>query len=178
MTADNHRKAANDNSATLDGRPAEFDARVMAYLPGMRKLAAKLLRDRDERSDLVTDTIIHCLKNWRSYREDGGFWNWIYWSMRGVHSNKLAADQRRPRIVEDPEGYIIGSRCTNPTQISHVELSQTLDTMNTREGAILLRRAMTDDTLLEIAADMGISKERVRQLETQERERLLAARAA
>jgi RNA polymerase sigma factor (sigma-70 family) len=144
----------------------------------MRKLAAKLLRDKDERADLVTDTIIHCLGHWRGYREDGGFWNWIYWCMRGVHSNKRMQRDRHPRLVEDPDGAIMDSRYTSPSQITHVELSQTLDTMNTRAGKVLLRRAMTDDTLLEIAADMGISKERVRQLETQERERLLAARAA
>ncbi|MBX5010866.1 sigma-70 family RNA polymerase sigma factor [Rhizobium lentis] len=164
-------EAANDN------RPAEFDARVMQYKQGLEALASKLTNTKEEREDLVTDTIIYCLGHWRSFRPEGGFYNWLYWSMRGVLSLRRDAARRQLKIVADEDGRLLAGRAVDPSQIHHVELVETLETMDTREGQILLRRVMTDDKLHEIGADLGISKERVRQLEEQERDRL-RARAA
>jgi RNA polymerase sigma factor (sigma-70 family) len=145
----------------------------MEYLPGMRKLAGKYRRDREQRDDLVTDTIAKCLETWENYREDGGFWNWIYWAMRGVMSKERDARKRKLRIVDDPEGHWAATIGMAPTQLKHVELSQTLDEMKGREGDILMRRAM-GERLCEIGATLGVCKERVRQIEKRERQRLIA----
>ncbi|MBB5664772.1 RNA polymerase sigma factor (sigma-70 family) [Rhizobium leguminosarum] len=160
----NQYTAANDNP---EGRPPEFDARIMQYKRGLEALARKLTRNAEEREDLVTDTIIYCLRNWRGYREDGGFYNWMYWSMRGVLSLRRDATRRRLAIVDDPEGRLMAMRGTLPTQMDHVELTQTLAAMSERGGDVVIRRAM-GETLPVIAADLGVTAERVRQIEEKE----------
>lgn len=170
----NQYTAVNDNP---DARPAAFDKRLMEYVPGLTVLARKLTRSPAEREDLVTDTIIYCLAHWTTYREDGGFWNWLYWSMRGVLSSRRDAATRCLRIVDDADGKLLAGRHVDATQITHLELVQTLETMNTRAGNIVIRRAM-GDTLGEIGADIGVRAERVRQIEAKELNRLQTARAA
>lgn len=156
---------ANDNQ-----RPAEFDARVMAYVPGLRNLANKLGLRGEAAEDLVTDTIIEALERWQNYREGGGFWNWLYWTMRGKHTN--ARDKRQlpmtDKSLEDVD-YLLGSRAT---QEGYAELSKVLSNMTGRKGAVPLRRAM-GETLQEIGETIGVGRERVRQIEEGERARLL-----
>ena len=156
--------AANDNTM----RPAEFDARLMSYLPGIRNQARKMV-PVELREDLVTDTFIYCLENWRKYREDGGFWNWVCWGMRGIRSNNA---QRKSRISEAGEGEEYRNASVPATQHDHADLSLVLAKLSgTRASEALLRRAMGEG-LSEIAADMGVSTERVRQISEEERTRL------
>lgn len=158
-------------------RPASFDAKLMKYRPGLLVLAAKFTTTSEERHDLVTDTIIYCLRNWQSFREDGGFWSWLYWSMRGVVSNKKDAVKARITLVQDSDGVLAARRGVAPTQLDYVDLCQTLRKMNTRAGGVVMRRAM-GDTLPEIGSDIGVTAERVRQIEEKERKRLMRGRAA
>lgn len=164
----------SNNNHNVECRPASFDAKLMQYRPGLLKLAGKFTKTREERNDLVTDTIIYCLRNWQSFREDGGFWNWLYWSMRGVVGNKKEGVKARITLVQDSDGVFAATRGIAPSQLDYVELCQTLRKMNTRAGGVVMRRAM-GDTLPEIGSDIGVTAERVRQIEEKERNRLRAA---
>lgn len=76
-------------------RHPEFDARVVAYMPMLRRTAARFGGDRD---DLVQETVAHALTQWQSFRVDAnraepyghgsGFHNWLYWQMRTVVFNR------------------------------------------------------------------------------------------
>jgi RNA polymerase sigma factor (sigma-70 family) len=151
-------------TATTAERPAAFDARVMAYMPGLRNLSYKLEKNQEIRNDLVTDTIIEALDKWQNFREDGGMWNWLYWTMRGRICNQRKL--KKLHIVDSEFHY--DTAAVQATQDDHVELSQVLDMMATREGGILLRRAM-GEKLREIGEDLGISRERTRQIEEEAR---------
>jgi DNA-directed RNA polymerase specialized sigma24 family protein len=85
------------------GRPRWVDAKIMSYLPGLRKAAHRYYpREPKAAEDLVTDTIMHCLKNWQGYRDEegGGFFGWISWAMRSQYSNKKKAAHRTLPIMD------------------------------------------------------------------------------
>lgn len=163
--------AHNDNTAPTQ-RPASFDAMLVQYRPGLSRLAFKMGFKGEDREDLVTDTIIHCLKHWRTYRPGDAGWNYLYWVMRGVASNKKTVASHRIRFVDDPDGRLAARLETKPSQEHYVELSQTLAHLSGRGGAVIMRRAMTDDTLTAIGSDMGVSRPRVQQIEARARRRL------
>ncbi len=161
------RTAANDNTPAV--RPADFDDRVMAYMPGLKRLALKKV-PRIYADDLVTDTIICALEKWENYREEGGMWNWLVWQMRGIISNSaIKAKARSAHAIFVPLDDHDTAVAAN--QNDYVELSMTLDRISGRDGGILLRRAMGYG-LREIAEAEGVGSERVRQLEERARKRL------
>ncbi|MBB4192764.1 sigma-70 family RNA polymerase sigma factor [Rhizobium aethiopicum] len=162
-------EAANDN------RPAEFDARVMAYVPGLKRLAGRRV-PREYRDDLVTDTIMYALAHWKNFREDGGMWNWLEWSMRGILKNAAtkAANRKKNLKFVPIEDHM--NLSTPATQLAHADLSKALDGMTGRGGKIVVRRAL-GHSLREIGDEMGMTSERVRQLEAREMKRLKAVRA-
>lgn len=153
-------EAANDNTP----RPAEFDARVMAYMPGLKKLALRYV-PRKYADDLVTDTIIYALEKWRNYRADGGFWNWLSWAMRGIVKNQatVAKAQRHGAGMVVP--LADHDAAVDARQDDALHARDVLKRMSrTREGRIMIRRGLGDQ-LDEIGRRRGIGKERVRQLE-------------
>lgn len=175
--------AANDNNANDNtARPAAFDAAVMAYLPGLKKLAARMV-PREYRDDLVTDTIMYVLERWRNFRGDytsarGGLWNWLQWNMRGVVSNQaVTAKSRKRRASFVPMDGHVYHLATPATQHASAEAREAIDRIDGRDGDVLLRRAMGFG-LEEIGADIGVTRERVRQLEVKARARLKKRMAA
>lgn len=156
-------------------RPAEFDARVMAYMPGLRKLAAKYTKTDEQREDLVTETVMYALEKWQNFREDGGFYQWLQWGMRAIVRNgavKAAARSRNATMVpiEDHQHHL----ASVANQEDYVDLSDLVRRAKKhRNGKVVLRVAM-GDTLTEIAKRRGVSKERVRQIVVETRKNLAA----
>lgn len=145
-------------------RPAAFDARVLAYAPGLRSLAYKLGHRGEAAEDLVTDTIIDALHRWRSYREDGGLWRWLELMMlpRSREARRRVAKEKEVRVdIGDGAELVMG---VGPTQECSADLSSAVVKLSGRRGRVLLRRAMGED-LQEIGKELGISCERVRQIE-------------
>lgn len=161
------------NAPANDNRPPEFDARVMAYRPGLFNLAGKLGARGEERVDLVTDTIIEALEKWQNFREDGGFYNWLYWTMRGRLTNQRK--RKTLNVCEMTEEVVEINSCIDPPQYDYMALSDTIRCLpRGRNGSVLLRRAM-GETLQVIGDDLGIGKERVRQIEQNSRASVMAA---
>ena len=161
------------NKTNTTERPADFDARVMAYLPGLRRLAAKYV-PRPYREDLVTDTIIYALDRWKNYREDGGMWNWLSWNMRGIATNaaKKVASQKNRAIFVPLTHH---DSAVAPAQEGYVQLSEALRLVAShRHGSVLLRRAMGDG-LKEIAVERGTTVEWARQMEVAARKAVMVA---
>lgn len=155
-------------------RPADFDAAVMAYRPGLLNLARRYKSVRHY-EDLVTDTIICALENWQSYRPDGGMWKWLSWLMRGVVSNQATAAARQKRTAEIvPIDRLTIDKltiATPPNQEHHADLTRVVGKLEGRDGDVLLRRAL-GEPLIEICRSHGISSERGRQLEARARSKL------
>ncbi|ESX78491.1 MULTISPECIES: sigma-70 family RNA polymerase sigma factor [unclassified Mesorhizobium] len=160
----------------MTSRPKEFDARVMAYTPGLHKLAKRYRHRLEDQSDLVTDTIIYALGAWQTFREDGGMWSWLSFCMRGVVSNqaKKAAARKGMRFVALTTGAE-ALLYSEPSQEHHAELVDAMARLRRiKGGTIVLRRAL-GHKLREIADRKGISTTRVEQIESAARAKLKKA---
>lgn len=156
--------------AMNDNRPPAFDSALLAYRPGMRRLASKLGYRGAEADDLVTDTIAYCLEHWTNFRgEQSKMWNWIYWQMRGIVANRRV--KKSISIVDSTVRYENASVFGNQTHSA--ELNHVVAALSGRSGEMTLRLAM-GDTLEEIGRDYGVGRERVRQLVEKERGRVRA----
>lgn len=149
-----------------DNRPADFDARLLGYMPHLKRLASRLCNNADEREELVQESLAYILSHWTSFRPDGGFYNWITLCMRHKAQDKRRREaKRKTRItfVDDEESMVAASYL--PNQLDRLELLQTLEQLDSnRHGEVVLRRAMGEG-LREIADEYGVSKERIRQRE-------------
>ncbi|MCW0235257.1 MAG: sigma-70 family RNA polymerase sigma factor [Ferrovibrio sp.] len=162
---------ANDNQP----RPAAFDAMLVEYRAGLSHLAHKLGYSGEARSDLVTDTIVYCLRNWRNYRPGQSAWSYLYWTMRSVASNKKDLLKHRVVLVEDPDDRLASSMSCQPNQIDYVELSQVVGKIDGMGGEIILRRVINGEIFEDISKEVGLSRARVQQIEAAERRRLAVA---
>lgn len=181
-----------DNNNTQ--RPAEFDEAVMQWLPLLHKMARRLERHAQDREDLVNETVATALRRWAGYRDGGNMAGWLVFQMRSIQNDA----RRKKRIAtvsystardvkfdddgnRDAPKTLIDRRGEAPRQDNIVELSQVLGAMDGRGGEVLRRRA-AGERLEEIGTDMGITRERVRQLEVAARaglkKRLNAAKVA
>lgn len=155
--------------AVNDNRPLAFDTALLAYQPGMRRLASKLGYRGSEAHDLVTDTIAYCLEHWTNFRgATDKMWNWIYWQMRGIVKNSRS--KKRLQMVPEGRAYEIAEALSSQADVAHA--GQVVSLLSGRAGDMTLRLAM-GDTLDEIARQHGVSRERVRQIVEKERARVL-----
>lgn len=144
---------------SVSDRPASFDALVEKYTPGLKRLAGKLAPGQGD--ELFVDTVIVLLHRWRSFRTDGGFWNWASLTMRGIAGENRKRAKRQLSFAPIEAAYTIGAP---PVQQHHVELSETVARLRrVRGGADVLRYAM-GATYEELGKRRGVSIERARQI--------------
>lgn len=167
--------AHNDNTpAPSSPRPAEFDAMLMQYRPGLSSLAYRLGFRGEEREDLVTDTIIHCLKNWQDYR-GAAPWEYLRWQMLNICKSYRRERERRQRMfVTRNDTPLTG---TPATQEHVADLGLIARRLNGR-GGVILARVSVGETFTEVGKSMGISRQRAQQLEREARQRLLVGMGA
>lgn len=174
------------NPAAIE-RPASFDARVLSYMPALKKLAYRFERNRQDREDLINETVEVALRRWAGYRPDGGFYGWLVGQMRSV-----VADVRRRarRHYAEPldAAYIHNSGDDTPMAVSSwhepmlpaeqdnvIELDQIRAAMRPGRAADMLMRVAAGEEYSSIAADYGVSRQRAHQIVTAERARLRKA---
>lgn len=153
-----------------DNRPAEFDAKLVAYMPALRKLAAKLLPTKPQhaREDLVQATLLKALEDWRKYRPGNSPYTWLQFLMRGINqdaiSKAITAAKHRPELLHRSQGR------TLPNQEHATDVSLVLSRVPANRLDDILAIGM-GALYRETAAERGISVSRAR-------ERVLSARDA
>lgn len=172
-------------TTTQPTRPTEFDAKVLAYLPALKKLAYRFERNRQDREDLINETVEVALRRWAGYRPDGGFYGWLVGQMRSV----VADVRRRARrhVAEpldaaidqanaDEDPYKIYAMPAAPAEQDNIiELDQVRAAMKPGRAADMLMRVAAGEEYAAIAADYGVSRQRAHQIVTAERARLRKA---
>jgi len=152
-------KAANDNTHP-----------VLQWTRLLHKVARRLEPRAQDREDLVQETIAMCLERWASYNPAESLPGWLIFNMRECRANLRRQGRVRTTSLED----CFSHPSEPPRQHHTAELSQAMDRLGTRNGSFLLRFAMGESTP-DIAAETGLSKQRVHQIIKQERNKLEAA---
>lgn len=160
-------------------RPREFDERLLAYLPGLRAAARRIVHSADQREDIINDTIVYVLDHWQNFREDKanpsrGFYRWLTWQMRAIIQNKS-----RKRKLPTGSSLDVAARRVgvNAEQHDALEARQIIEMIEpSRGGVALLRRGM-GMRFREIGDELGVSTTRAQQLSEQALGELRAALA-
>jgi RNA polymerase sigma factor (sigma-70 family) len=165
---------ANDNQP----RPASFDAAVLEWRPLLRKIASRFEPRRQDREDLVQETIMTALHRWASYRPEAKLSTWLVFQMRAV----VQARRRKPQLetisVDMMQAKIDNQEALGPRVMDHFTASvsipatqaaqapamRALAQLGDTRGERALVRLAAGETGQEVANTMGISRERVRQI--------------
>lgn len=152
---------------TKTNRPKEFDDRLLAYLPAIKKMVNRYDFTYEEKEDLISETFTSCLEGWEKYREDGGFYRWIWWMVR--YNVKLATDRKKrdSRIGEvDLVGHL---ECNQEHFCNIISLENVL---SERELDILIKRAIGYG-IVELSSFFSIGKSQISVIEHSARKKLI-----
>ncbi|MDE2100577.1 MAG: sigma-70 family RNA polymerase sigma factor [Patescibacteria group bacterium] len=173
------------SSTTRSWTREQVGAACVRYRPWLLKHAWRHVRSAEDAEDLATDAVIDALRLYRHYDPDrGSIATWLYWRLRGAASArrlKLSCEARGGSIPHvslstiDRAGESYAWEVPTPPTQSHEadwqDVRARLQTLSQRDRMVLLRRA-AGEALGEIAQDLGVTKQRVQQLETAARCRL------
>ncbi|MBC7149031.1 MAG: sigma-70 family RNA polymerase sigma factor [Rhizobium sp.] len=168
-------------------RPKWYDDKLVAYMPFARKCAHRLA-GRDDVDEVVQDAYVDACNRWAMYdSENYKFGTWIFQVVRNACANRKTKAMAKKRCgsewsmdTDETETRSDNSKSLHgswlpalqPNQLDYAELSAVLRNLSgTRDSEALMRIAMGDE-LQDVAADLGVSRERVRQLAERERGRL------
>jgi len=160
--------------ADNDNRPVEFDTAILQWLPFLHKMAARLERNKQDREDLVNETIAAALQRWESYDPSTSLPGWLAFQMRGCC--RAMRDKRgRGGIMFAPLAGITVSALdetytapTLPRQDDVVELAQVTAKLEGRNGNILMRVSEGENGEV-LAAEYGVSRQRIEQIVKRQR---------
>lgn len=161
-----------------DNRPAEFDALLVKYLPGLRALAFKLRPSTpaDEREDLVNSTILKALENWHKYREGASPFPWLSLLMRGIARDELDKAKALKRTAVHMLDGDFQAHLPNQEHAADIGLVLAQITPSLRAEFVEIA---IGTPCAQLAAGRGVTKQRMDQIVKAEQARLrgLATRA-
>ena len=161
-----------------DNRPAEFDAQLVRYLPGLRALALRLRPSTppDEREDLVNSTVLKALENWHKYRTGASPFPWLSLLMRGIARDELD----KAKALKRTATHMLGAefQAHLPSQEHAADVRMVMSQITPGLRAEFVEIAM-GTPCAHLAAGRGVTKQRMDQIIWAERHRLagLATRA-
>lgn len=155
------RPAANDNVAS---RPAAYDQAILDHQNLLARMAYGHARRAGEAEEIVQDTIVLALRKWNRYDPQFTFGTWLGLLMKNVMNERRTRAQRMKRtgVAVNIDDVVIAAR---PEQEDALMLADILDAFpDGRDGHVLTRRLYGDEQQ-EIAADLGVTRSRVGQIE-------------
>jgi RNA polymerase sigma-70 factor (ECF subfamily) len=136
--------AADDRAALLEKQ-----------IPGLRRYAYGLVRDRDAADDLVQDCLERALSRWYLRRADGDVRAWLFTILRNQYINAYRSRQRRgasaqldeatPAAAADPEAALAAR-----------DALAALDRLSEDQKSLLLLIGVEDLSYEEAAAVLGV----------------------
>lgn len=158
----------------MTNRPAEFDRRLVAHIPNMKRAAWRRAKG-DDSAEILQDALAHALAKWATFRNEAGdyvgFATWCSWQVRAVVEKRRESARAAKRAAK----FAPFDRVTPtvaPRQENIVYAGQVVRRLSrSRDGRILLQAAK-GESKTDIGKRRGITGERVRQLSERARERI------
>lgn len=113
---------------------------VEPLIPGLRRYARSLLRDRDAADDLVQDCLERVIGRWHQRRPDGDTRAWVYTILHNLAINQLRQRARRGQHIglDDAEEASIAGLPTQEDTLRHRDMLRALETLSEEQRSVLL----------------------------------------
>jgi RNA polymerase sigma factor (sigma-70 family) len=157
-------------------RPQWYDDKVLAHRPVIAWMAKKLVPTADI-DEFIQDVYVLAFYRYSNFNPEYAFTTWL-----GMLSRNVATERRRARLTKMRTGRLVDMEqmtgvdnmtlSAPATQDIAADLAIVLEALpKDRDGEVWLRRAQGEE-LAEIGRDMGIGRERARQLGDRGRQRM------
>ena len=135
----------------------EIAARIEPLIPGLRRYAFALVRDRDGADDLVQDCLERAVGRWHLRRPDGDLRAWLFAILRNLHLSGLRQRSRRgPHVALDEVASPPAVDGDQDGRTGLRDILSGLDTLSEEHRTILLLVGVEDMSYEEAARVIGL----------------------
>jgi len=134
----------------------EFERRLEAEIPALRRYARALLRDNEGGEDLLQDSLERALSRRHLFLWPSNLRAWLFRIMRNVHLNNLRTARRHPAGLGLDDAV---STAIPADQIPHVEIMETLaafDRLPIEQREVLLLVVVEGHSYRKAARMLGV----------------------
>jgi RNA polymerase sigma-70 factor (ECF subfamily) len=131
---------------------------VGPLIPGLRRYARSLLRDRSAADDLVQDCLERVIARWQQRRPDDSVRAWVFTILHNLAISRFRQNARRNSFVaiEDAGEAATASAPTQEQGLKRRELLRLIETLPEEQRAVLLLVSVEDLSYAETARALDI----------------------
>lgn len=131
----------------------DFEARLEAQIPALRRYAFALLRDAAAADDLVQDCLERALSRWALRRPEGDLRAWLFAILRNLCLDAWRRDRRRGAAVSAVEP---AAPAAQDAALAAADALAALDHLPEEQKSLLLLVGVEDLSYAEAAEALGI----------------------
>ena len=130
---------------------SEFQERIKAAIPALRRYARALTRDAETADDIVQDTLVRALRSEHLFH-GGDVRAWLYTILTNLNRNRLRSLSRRPTLMLIKDG----DATTSGPDSGGRDIARALDELAEDQRSALLLVVLEGLTYREVAEVQGV----------------------
>ncbi len=130
---------------------SEFQGRIEAAIPALRRYARALTRDTETADDIVQDTLVRALRSEHLFH-GGDMRAWLYTILTNLNRNRLRTLSRRPTITPIKDN----DAATSGPESAGRDIGRALDQLAEDQRSALLLVVLEGLTYREVAEVQGV----------------------
>jgi len=130
---------------------SEFQERIKAAIPALRRYERALTRDAETADDIVQDTLVRALRSEHLFH-GGNVRAWLYTILTNLNRNRLRSLSRRPTLVLIKDG----DATTSGPDSGGRDIARALDELAEDQRSALLLVVLEGLTYREVAEVQGV----------------------
>jgi RNA polymerase sigma factor (sigma-70 family) len=131
---------------------------IQPVIPGLRRYARALLRDRTEADDLVQDCLERAISRWRQRRPEGDTRSWMFTILHNLAINRVRQMGRRgwPIPIEDAGDASVARAPTQEHALQQRDILRALAGLPEEQRSVVLLVSVEDLPYAEVARMLDI----------------------